>query len=151
MAQASERIQEMMRRPEEQTAQACRLRERMQELKGQARSSDSSMMVTVARSGAVLDLQLNPDSMRQSHYALRRSIPGAIREATRKSSHQMDEVVQSALGDRAEQFKSAFNADSASGDIQAGGDRVVAQCDGRTTPSTTTTTFPTALSWGDAA
>lgn len=112
MAQPSERIQEMMRKFEEQAAQAGQLRERMQEIKGQGRSADGSVTVTVAPSGAVLDLQLTASATRQPHTSLQQSIMAAIREGTQDAARQMDETVQPVLGDRAEQFKSAFNAHS---------------------------------------
>ncbi|MDI2027576.1 YbaB/EbfC family nucleoid-associated protein [Saccharopolyspora sp. TS4A08] len=112
MAQPSERVQEMMRKFEEQAAQAGRLRERMQEIKGRARSADGSVSVTVAPSGAVLDLQLTAAATRQPHSSLQQSIMTAIREATQDAAQQMDETVTPVLGDRAEQFKSAFNAHS---------------------------------------
>ncbi|QUH06217.1 YbaB/EbfC family nucleoid-associated protein [Saccharopolyspora erythraea] len=110
----------MMRRFEEQAAQVGQLREKMQEIRGQARSSDGAVLVTVAPSGAVMDLQLSPDAVRQSHTALQRSILGAIREATQDAAQQMDDTVQPVLGDRAEQFKNAFNAHSAGGVDPAG-------------------------------
>ncbi|SFS31360.1 YbaB/EbfC family nucleoid-associated protein [Saccharopolyspora flava] len=110
MAQPSERVQEMMRKFEEQAAQAGRLRERMQEIRGTARSADGSVSVTVAPSGAVLDLQLTAAATRQPHSSLQQSIMTAIREATQDAAQQMDETVTPVLGDRAEQFKSAFNA-----------------------------------------
>ncbi|TDD84976.1 YbaB/EbfC family DNA-binding protein [Saccharopolyspora karakumensis] len=102
----------MMRKFEEQAAQAGRLRERVQEIKGQGRSADGSVTVTVAPSGAVLDLQLTASATRQPHTSLQQSIMTAIREGTQDAARQMDETVQPVLGDRAEQFKSAFNAHS---------------------------------------
>ncbi|WP_344126007.1 YbaB/EbfC family nucleoid-associated protein [Saccharopolyspora halophila] len=109
---ASERIQEMMRRFEEQAQQAGQLKDKMQEVRGRASSDDGSVSVEVAPSGAVVDLRLSPEAMRQSHSALQQAILGAIRAATQNAAQQMDEVVDPALGERAEQFKEAFNAHS---------------------------------------
>ncbi|TDC92677.1 YbaB/EbfC family DNA-binding protein [Saccharopolyspora aridisoli] len=102
----------MMRKFEEQAAQAGQLRERMQEIKGQGRSADGSVTVTVAPSGAVLDLQLTASATRQPHTSLQQGIMTAIREGTQDAARQVDETVQPVLGDRAEQFKSALNAHS---------------------------------------
>ena len=109
---ASERIQEMMRRFEEQAQQAGQLKEQMQEVRGQAHSADGSVSVEVAPSGAVMDLKLTPEAMRQSHAALQQAILGAISTATQNAAQQMNEVVDPVLGERAEQFKEAFNAHS---------------------------------------
>ncbi len=100
----------MMRKFEEQAAAAADLKEKMGSIKGEASSQDGSVTVTVAPSGAVLNLQLSANAMRQSHTALQAAIMGAIRQATQKAAEQMDETVQPILGDKAEQFKQAFNA-----------------------------------------
>lgn len=113
MPDPNERIQQMMQRFEQQAAEAAQVKDKMSELRGEARSQDGAVAVTVAPSGAVLDLQLSAGAMRQSHGALQQSIIGTIREATQRAAQQMDETVQPILGDRAEQFKEAFRAHGA--------------------------------------
>ncbi|MGJ7906909.1 hypothetical protein ACOQFL_10545 [Actinopolyspora sp. H202] len=51
--------------------------------------------------------------MRQSHTALQQSLLDTIRQATQDAAARMDETVQPLLGDRAEQFKQAFNSHGA--------------------------------------
>lgn len=70
----------MMRRLEEQAQKASDLQSAMQNMQGTASSPDRS--VTVGPSGAVLDLQLAPNAVRQSADALQQQILTAIREAT---------------------------------------------------------------------
>lgn len=113
MTDPSERIRQMMQRFEQQAAEAAQVKDRMSEIRGEARSQDGAVTVTVAPSGAVLDLQLSASAMRRSHTALQQSIIGTIREATQRASQQMDETVQPILGDRVEQFKEAFKAHGA--------------------------------------
>ncbi|SDP69720.1 Conserved DNA-binding protein YbaB [Actinopolyspora xinjiangensis] len=109
----SERIQRMMSDFEQQAAKAAEVKERMSELRGTARSEDGTVEVTVAPSGAVLDLRLESGAVRQSHTALQRSLLDTIRQATQDAAARMDETVQPLLGDRAEQFKQAFNSHGA--------------------------------------
>ncbi|MGJ7906910.1 YbaB/EbfC family nucleoid-associated protein [Actinopolyspora sp. H202] len=54
----SERIQRMMSDFEQQAAKAAEVKDQMSELRGTARSKDGTIEVTVAPSGAVLDLRL---------------------------------------------------------------------------------------------
>jgi hypothetical protein len=61
MAGAAERIQEMLRNFEEQAAKAGQLQSAVQDMRGTATSDDRSITVSVAPSGAVLDLQLAPN------------------------------------------------------------------------------------------
>lgn len=82
MSTVSERIQEMMRRLEEQAQKASDLQSAMQNMQGTASSPDRSVTVTVGPSGAVLYLQLAPNAVRQSADALQQQILTAIREAT---------------------------------------------------------------------
>jgi len=66
--------------------------------------------VTVGPSGAVLDLQLAPNAVRQSADALQQQILTAIREATANAAQQMNEAVAPILGGQLDQFQQAFNA-----------------------------------------
>lgn len=109
----SERIQQMMSDFEQQAAEASQIKDRMSELRGTARSKDGTIEVTVAPSGAVLDLRLESGAVRQSPTALQQSLLDTIRQATQDAAAQMDETVQPLLGDRAEQFKQAFNSHGA--------------------------------------
>lgn len=65
MTGAAERIQEMLRTFEEQAAKATQLQSAVQDMRGTATSDDRSITVSVAPSGAVLDLQLAPNAMRK--------------------------------------------------------------------------------------
>ncbi|MDP9644340.1 DNA-binding protein YbaB [Actinopolyspora lacussalsi] len=109
----SDRIQRMMSDFEQQAAKAAEVKDRMSELRGTARSEDGNIEVTVAPSGAVLDLRLESGAVRQSHTALQQSLLDTIRQATQDAAARMDETVQPLLGDRAEQFKQAFNSHGA--------------------------------------
>lgn len=95
---------------QERAAKAAELKERIAGLRGSARNADGSVTVTVAPSGAVLGLQLGPQAMRRSHTALQQEILTAIRDATKQASAALNETVEPVLGERAEQFREAFNA-----------------------------------------
>lgn len=110
---SAERIQEMMRKFEEQAQKASQLQSAMQDMHGTASSPDSSVTVTVAPSGAVLDLRLAPNAVRRSANDLQQQIMAAIREATASAAQQMNETVAPILGDNYDQFQEAFNAQSA--------------------------------------
>lgn len=109
MSDASARIQDMMRKFEEQAQKATELQSAMQDLKASASSPDGAVKVTVAPSGAVLDLQLSPSSVRKSHAELQQSIMAAIRAATQNASEQLNSTVAPILGDQFDQFQEAFN------------------------------------------
>lgn len=128
MADAATRIQEMLRKFQEQAQQASELRSAMQDLRGSASSPDGSVTVTVAPSGAILDLKLTPNAVRRSHTELQQAILGAVRQATADAAQQLDDTVAPILGDRFGQFQQAFNAeapvlrpDAATGEETAGG------------------------------
>ncbi|WP_433869390.1 YbaB/EbfC family nucleoid-associated protein [Saccharopolyspora sp. CA-218241] len=108
---ASERIQEMMRKFEEQAAKADELQEAMQGLQGTASSPDRSVTVTVAPSGALLDLRLTPGAVRHSAAELQQTIMATVREATASAAEQLNETVAPILGDRFDQFQQAFNVE----------------------------------------
>src|SRR5699024_821748 len=109
---ASERVQELMRRFEAQAAKASQLQSAMQDLQGTASSQDRSVAVTVAASGAVLDLQLAPNAVRKSAHELQQQITDTIREATENAAERMNEAVAPILGDEFDRFQEAFNARS---------------------------------------
>ncbi|WP_326567629.1 YbaB/EbfC family nucleoid-associated protein [Amycolatopsis rhabdoformis] len=100
----------MLQRFQEQAARAAELKEQIANLRGHARNADGSVTVTVAPSGAVLGLQLSPQAMRRSHTALQQEILGAIRSATQQAAAALNQTVEPVLGERAEQFREAFNA-----------------------------------------
>ncbi|KAA5831882.1 YbaB/EbfC family nucleoid-associated protein [Saccharopolyspora hirsuta] len=110
MSTASERIQAMMRRFEEQAQKASELQSAMQDMQGTASSQDRSVTVTVAASGAVLDLKLAPNAVRQSANDLQQQIMATIRQATANAAEKMNSAVAPILGDQYEQFQQAFNA-----------------------------------------
>ncbi|TVT50111.1 YbaB/EbfC family nucleoid-associated protein [Amycolatopsis rhizosphaerae] len=104
------RLDEVMRGFQQQAVKAAELKAKIAELRGHGRSPDGAVSVTVAPSGAVLGLQLTPAAMRRSHTQLQQEILGAIRQATQQAAATLQETVQPLLGDRAEQFRQAFNA-----------------------------------------
>ncbi|GAA0515407.1 YbaB/EbfC family nucleoid-associated protein [Saccharopolyspora thermophila] len=110
MSGTSERIQAMMRRFEEQAQKVSELQSAMQGLQGTASSPDRSVTVTVAPSGAVLDLRLAPNAVRQSASDLQQQIMATIREATANAAEQLNNTVAPILGDQFDQFQQAFNA-----------------------------------------
>ncbi|GAA2345411.1 hypothetical protein GCM10009854_22820 [Saccharopolyspora halophila] len=110
MSSSAERIQEMLSRFEEQAQQAGRLQSAMQEMRGTASSQDRSVTVTVAPSGAVLDLKLEPNAVRRSANELQQQIMAVIREATATAAEQLDQAAAPILGEQYEQFQEAFNA-----------------------------------------
>lgn len=111
MSSSAERIQEMMRKFEEQAKQVGQLQSAMQDMRGTAQSPDRSVNVSVAPSGAVIDLQLNASAMKLSHTQLQQAIMGAIRSATQDAAGQLNETVAPMLGDRYDQFQQAFNVE----------------------------------------
>ncbi|MDT7787242.1 MAG: hypothetical protein QOF58_5661 [Pseudonocardiales bacterium] len=105
-------LEEKIRSFQEQAARAGQLKDKISELRGQARSGDGSVIVTVAPSGAVLGLQLSPNAMKYSHTQLQQEILATIRAATQQAAQMLQETVVPVLGDQAEKFKEAFNAHS---------------------------------------
>jgi DNA-binding protein YbaB len=105
-------LEEKIRAFQEQAAQAGQLKDKISELRGQARSGDGSVVVTVAPSGAVLGLQLSPTAMKYSHTQLQQEILATIRAATQQAAQMLQDTVTPVLGDQAERFKDAFNAHS---------------------------------------
>jgi DNA-binding protein YbaB len=105
-------LEEKIRAFQEQAARAGRLKDKISELRGQARSGDGSVTVTVAPSGAVLGLQLSPTAMKYSHTQLQQEILATIRAATQQAAQMLQDTVTPVLGDQAERFKDAFNAHS---------------------------------------
>ena len=106
-------LEEKIRAFSEQAAKAGQLKDKIAELRGQARSRDGAVTVTVAPSGAVLGLQLTPTAMRYSHTQLQQEILATIRAATQQAAQLLQETVTPVLGDQAERFKDAFSAHSA--------------------------------------
>lgn len=105
-------LEEKIRAFQEQAAKAGQLKDKISELRGQARSGDGSVIATVAPSGAVLGLQLSPNAMKYSHTQLQQEILATIRAATQQAAQALQETVVPVLGDQAERFKDAFNAHS---------------------------------------
>jgi DNA-binding protein YbaB len=103
-------LEEKIRAFQEQAARAGQLKDKISELRGQARSGDGSVTVTVAPSGAVLGLQLSPNAMKYSHTQLQQEILATIRAATQQAAQMLQDTVTPVLGDQAELFKDAFNA-----------------------------------------
>ncbi|MER7081934.1 YbaB/EbfC family nucleoid-associated protein [Saccharopolyspora kobensis] len=101
----------MMRKFEEQAQKASELQSAMQGMQGTASSQDRSVTVTVAPSGAVLDLRLAPNAVRQSANDLQQQIMATIREATASAAEQMNNAVAPILGDHYDQFQQAFKAE----------------------------------------
>ena len=110
MASREERLDRALRSFQEQAAKASQLKEKLGELRGQGRSPDGAVSVTVAPSGAVLGLQLSPAAMRRTHVQLQQDIMVAIRQATQQAAAQVQDTVRPLLGDRTEQFEDALNA-----------------------------------------
>lgn len=100
-----------MRKFEEQAQKASELQSAMQGMQGTASSQDRSVTVTVAPSGAVLDLRLAPNAVRQSANDLQQQIMATIREATASAAEQMNNAVAPILGDHYDQFQQAFKAE----------------------------------------
>ncbi|WP_245614430.1 YbaB/EbfC family nucleoid-associated protein [Actinokineospora inagensis] len=108
-----DKIQQAVRRFEEQAAATAGLRERIGELKGSARNADGSVTVTVAPSGAVLGLALTPAAMNRSHTQLTQEILSAIRSATQQAAALVEETVRPVVGDQYfQQFQDALRAHS---------------------------------------
>ncbi|MFC3449462.1 YbaB/EbfC family nucleoid-associated protein [Amycolatopsis speibonae] len=110
MADQEAKLDAAIRSFQEQAAKAAELKDKIAGLRGSARNADGTVAVTVAPSGALLGLQLSPKAMNRTHTALQQDILKAIREATQQAAAAMQQTVQPILGDRAEQFKEAFNA-----------------------------------------
>ncbi|QRP45842.1 YbaB/EbfC family nucleoid-associated protein [Amycolatopsis sp. FDAARGOS 1241] len=110
MPDQAARLDAVLQRFQEQAARAAELKKQIANLRGHARNADGSVTVTVAPSGAVLGLQLSPQAMRRSHTALQQEILGAIRSATLQAAAALDQTVEPVLGERAGQFREAFNA-----------------------------------------
>lgn len=110
MAGHEERLDRMLRSFQEQAAKASQLKEKLGELRGQGRSPDGAVSVTVAPSGAVMGLQLSPAAMRRTHVQLQQDIVAAIRQATQQAAAQVQDTVRPLLGERTEQFQRALNA-----------------------------------------
>ncbi|MCP2204652.1 YbaB/EbfC family nucleoid-associated protein [Lentzea flava] len=105
-----DRLSAAMRSFQEQADKAKQLQEAIKTMRGVGKAPDAGVTVTVAPSGAVLDLRLEPKSMDRSYTALQQAIIGAIREATANAAAQMEEVAAPLLGDRMQQFRQAMGA-----------------------------------------
>ena len=105
-------LEEKIRAFQEQAARAGQLKDQISQLRGQARSGDGAVTVSVAPSGAVLGLQLSPTAMKYSHTQLQQEILATIRAATQQAAQMLQDTVTPVLGDQAERFKDAFNAHS---------------------------------------
>ncbi|MFR9729561.1 YbaB/EbfC family nucleoid-associated protein [Saccharopolyspora sp. MS10] len=123
MSTAQQRIREMMARFEEQASAAARLKDEMGAVRGEARSQDGAVSATVAPSGAVLDLRLSPEAMRRSHSELQNSIMQTIRQATQQAAEAMNATVEPVLGDRADQFRAAYQAHGATPPAEPGAEQ----------------------------
>ncbi|MEU7529504.1 YbaB/EbfC family nucleoid-associated protein [Saccharothrix sp. NPDC042600] len=106
------RLDEAIRSFQEQAGKVAQIKDKLAELRGQARNGDGSVVVTVAPSGAVLGLQLSPNAMRMSHTQLQQEILGTIRQATQNAAQALQDTVGPVLGDKAAQFQEAFSAHS---------------------------------------
>jgi DNA-binding protein YbaB len=107
-----DRLSAAMRSFQEQADKAKQLQEAFKTMRGVGQAPDAGVTVTVAPSGAVLDLRLEPKSMDRSHTALQQAIIGAIRQATANAAAQMEAVAEPLLGDRMQQFRDAMGADA---------------------------------------
>ncbi|WP_204764024.1 YbaB/EbfC family nucleoid-associated protein [Lentzea nigeriaca] len=107
-----DRLSAAMRSFQEQADKAKQLQEAIKTMRGVGKAPDAGVTVTVAPSGAVLDLRLEPKSMGRSHTALQQAIIGAIREATANAAAQMEEAAAPLLGDRMQQFRAAMGANA---------------------------------------
>ncbi|MFI9818601.1 YbaB/EbfC family nucleoid-associated protein [Saccharothrix variisporea] len=106
------RLDDAIRSFQEQANKVAQIKDKLAELRGQARNGDGSVVVTVAPSGAVLGLQLSPGAMRMSHTQLQQEILGTIRQATQNAAQALQDTVGPVLGDKAAQFQEAFSAHS---------------------------------------
>ncbi|WP_309112311.1 YbaB/EbfC family nucleoid-associated protein [Saccharothrix sp.] len=106
------RLDDAIRSFREQAGKVAQIKDKLAELRGQARNGDGSVVVTVAPSGAVLGLQLSPNAMRMSHTQLQQEILGTIRQATQNAAQALQDTVGPVLGDKAAQFREAFGAHS---------------------------------------
>jgi DNA-binding protein YbaB len=106
------RLDDAIRSFQEQAGKVAQIKDKLAELRGQARNGDGSVVVTVAPSGAVLGLQLSPNAMRMSHTQLQQEILGTIRQATQNAAQALQDTVGPVLGDKAAQFQEAFSAHS---------------------------------------
>ncbi|MEU0882045.1 YbaB/EbfC family nucleoid-associated protein [Lentzea sp. NPDC005914] len=105
-----DRLSAAMRSFQEQADKAKQLQEAIKTMRGVGKAPDEGVTVTVAPSGAVLDLRLEPKSMSRSHTALQQAIIGAIRQATANAAAQMEEAAAPLLGERMQQFRDAMGA-----------------------------------------
>lgn len=110
MIQPGDRLSAAMRNFQEQADKAKQLQEAIKTMRGVGSAPDAGVGVTVAPSGAVIDLRLEPKSMQRSHTALQQAILGAIRQATANATAQLEEIAAPLLGDRMQQFKDAMGA-----------------------------------------
>lgn len=106
------RLDDAIRSFQEQAGKVAQIKDKLAELRGQARNGDGSVVVTVAPSGAVLGLQLTPNAMRMSHTQLQQEILSTIRQATQNAAQALQDTVGPVLGDKAAQFQEAFSAHS---------------------------------------
>ncbi|CCH31860.1 YbaB/EbfC family nucleoid-associated protein [Actinosynnema sp. NPDC047251] len=106
------RLDDAIRSFQEQAGKVAQIKDKLAELRGQARSADGSVVVTVAPSGAVLGLQLGPNAMRLSHTQLQQEILATIRQATQHAAQALQDTIGPVLGDKTAQFSEAFNAHS---------------------------------------
>lgn len=101
-----------MRSFQEQADKAKQLQEAFKTMRGVGQAPEAGVTVTVAPSGAVLDLRLDPKAMDRSHTALQQAIIGAIRQATANAAAQMEAVAAPLMGERMEQFRTAMGANA---------------------------------------
>ncbi|SDC73446.1 YbaB/EbfC family nucleoid-associated protein [Actinokineospora iranica] len=126
MSDRRARLEENIRAFQEQAVKVAELRDKLADLRGQARNGDGAVEATVAPSGAVLDLRLGPGAMRYSHTQLQQEIMDTLRRATQQAAEALQATVEPVLGDRAAQFNEAFNAHSTvvgAGAAPSGGNR----------------------------
>jgi DNA-binding protein YbaB len=109
------KLDHTMQKFAEQAANAAAARERMAQVKGNARNADGSITVTVAPSGAVLGLQLAPEALKRTHTQLQQEILATIRQATLRAADAMEQTARPLLGERFDEFRDALNAHSVGG------------------------------------
>lgn len=126
MSQPGDRLSVAMRSFQEQADKAKQLQEAIKTMRGVAQAPEAGVTVTVAPSGAVLDLRLDPKAMDRSHTALQQAILAAIRQATANAAAQMEAVAAPLLGERMQQFRDAMGA-HAGEDLQIRPDAAVQQ------------------------
>lgn len=108
MTNLNPRITEILRSFEERAAAIGEAQETLQTLNGSAYSRDGAVTVTVAPSGAVVDVQLSPRAMERSHIQLQLELMELIRLATEHAAEQMEEQLGEAFGPDLDKFRAAM-------------------------------------------